>query len=202
MEEMDTLRQNYHLLELEFKKQNTENSHYTEEISVLEDENKKLTDLVDELQPLIDKMLDSGVGFLEKLVCNQMNNLKLDESTQSTENSADTNNTKTSFEMHKNCVEWWCPVHSKFLDILGNISIKNQTLEDQYLIQKAKFEYWQGEKNKNIPRCPIYERKKGKAIHYSLSKCWPIILYYKTLPLRGSPDRHLEDNGGKTTDDQ
>lgn len=101
-----------------------------------------------------------------------MNNLKLDESNQSIENSADTNNTKTSFEMHEvrflylkielitlyslcfiliqNCVEWWCPVHSKFLDILGNISIKNQTSEDQYLIRKAKFrfEYWQGVKNK------------------------------------------------------
>jgi len=41
-------------------------------------------------------------------------------------------------------------VISKFMDILGNISIKNQTLKDQYLIRKAKsrFEYWQGEKNK------------------------------------------------------
>uniref|UniRef100_A0A2S2NHI7 Uncharacterized protein n=1 Tax=Schizaphis graminum TaxID=13262 RepID=A0A2S2NHI7_SCHGA len=115
-------------------------------------------------------MIESRVGFLEKIVCNQMSNLKLDESTQSTENKS----TDNSLEMRENCVEWWCPLHSKFKEILGNISVQNQTLEDKYLIRKtkARFEYWQGG-NKNISRCPTYDMKKGQAIHYSPPSCWP-----------------------------
>ncbi|KAL5237151.1 hypothetical protein ACI65C_004561 [Semiaphis heraclei] len=55
-----------------------------------------------------------------------------------------------SLEEEIKCDEWWCPKHSDFNEILKKISLKEQSLEDRYLVRKAKARhtYWQGEKNK------------------------------------------------------
>ncbi|KAL5237972.1 hypothetical protein ACI65C_005382 [Semiaphis heraclei] len=71
-----------------------------------------------------------------------------------------------SLEEEIKCDEWWCPKHSDFNEILKKISLKEQSLEDRYLVRKAKARhtYWQGEKNKNTPRCPMQDNKKAHLI--------------------------------------
>ncbi|XP_050066118.1 uncharacterized protein LOC126555203 [Aphis gossypii] len=117
---------------------------------------------LDDLQPL-----ESKISFIEKLVCSKMKKLSVQDEPSSISSDA--------LKINDNCTEWWCPKHSKFLDILNGIKIGEQTVEDQYLIRKAKarFVYWEDKKNKNTPRCPTQDRKKGQVIHYQQPKCWP-----------------------------
>ncbi|XP_060857497.1 uncharacterized protein LOC132949922 isoform X2 [Metopolophium dirhodum] len=114
--------------------------------------------------------IESKVSFIEKLVCSKMDRLKLQDETSSLINVID-DTLKTNY----NCTEWWCPKHSKFLEILNGIKIGEQTVEDKYIIRKAKsrFAYWDDKNNKNTPRCPTQDRKRGEVIHYQKPKCWP-----------------------------
>ncbi|KAF0706376.1 Uncharacterized protein FWK35_00036044, partial [Aphis craccivora] len=80
-----------------------------------------------------------------------------------------------TLKKNDNCTEWWCQEHSKFLEILNGLKIGEQTVEDQYIIRKAKarYVYWEDKNNKNTPRCPTQDRKRGQGIQYQKPKCWP-----------------------------
>ncbi|KAF0722237.1 Uncharacterized protein FWK35_00032385 [Aphis craccivora] len=221
--EMDTLRQQYHTLDKQLKNIKAESNYYAEDVIHLQTENKALAEEIvtlkvqekaykekyeslkkilatvevkdkptiidyqenkseqqtvhdlssssnisnyvkkDHLQPL-----ETKISFIEKLVCSKMKNLSVEDEPSSFK-------IVNSLKINDNCTEWSCPKHSKFLDILKGIQISEQTVEDQYLIRKAKarFVYWEDKKNKNTPRCPTQDRKKGQVVHYQQPKCWP-----------------------------
>ncbi|KAL5246013.1 hypothetical protein ACI65C_013421 [Semiaphis heraclei] len=101
-------------------------------------------------------------------VCEKVEGLVIDTATYS-----DPDISHISYS--EKCDEWWCPKHSDFNEILKKISLKEQSLENRYLVRKAKARhtYWQGEKNKNTPRCPMQDNKKGTPNHYQVPSFWP-----------------------------
>jgi len=117
--------------------------------------------------------MQSRMTFLENLVCSKITNLNLSNQDESIMENIDIPKAeapilveeKVIFNLNsvilryallfiyfQKCTEWWCPRHSNFKDILDKIIIKDQSTEDKYIIRKAKarYVYWQGEKNKVI----------------------------------------------------
>ncbi|XP_060873496.1 uncharacterized protein LOC132947260 [Metopolophium dirhodum] len=177
--------------EIENLKQNVvdkENKSDTDEVVILKVREKRLTEKVtllktknlsleEEIENLKQKFavsqcelnaLTQATSSNVDEVCEKVEGLTIDTATYS-----DPDISHISYS--EKCDEWWCPKHSDFNEILKKISLKEQSVEDRYLVRKAKARhtYWQGEKNKNTPRCPMQDNKKGTPNRYQAPTFWP-----------------------------
>ncbi|KAF0758524.1 Uncharacterized protein FWK35_00011800, partial [Aphis craccivora] len=76
-------------------------------------------------------------------------------------------------EKSQDCIEWWCPKHSKFATIIKTYTRKPNSDADKKIIEKAKarFEYWnQKPKGEN---CCTNNRKNKKGMEFFPPSNWP-----------------------------
>ncbi|KAL4105282.1 hypothetical protein QTP88_020535 [Uroleucon formosanum] len=155
----------------------TKNSIFEEEIAFLKE--KLVTTTIQNQSDGLN--LTSNIDIPRNDVCQKVKVLKLVDDTEDLISSINTfevlkdsgckENTSSGSNSEK-CDEWWCPKHSDFTEILQKVMLKNQFL---YVVRKAKarFVYWQGETNKNMPRCPMQDYKRGKPNRNQKPSFWP-----------------------------
>ncbi|XP_029348467.1 uncharacterized protein LOC115034981 [Acyrthosiphon pisum] len=159
-------------LELEIKELKKESLELRNQINILEKkiifEKEHVVDSLKDtnIEPviknsifLINKMVSEKMNQIEEQVCTKFENLKLGRSS-----------TVNKPKVQEHCVEWWCPVHSTFEEIVK--TIKPETEDDIKIIRRAKARnaYW---KKGGQIRCCTNDRLKTNTTLYVLPSCWP-----------------------------